>query len=667
VLELIENGVDEVMQIGGQILDIIDGTFELPDEIDLFKYVMAEVGMGDLTDPLLQYFVEDNAPKDVIRQFLWTTFLKPELESLIDSYLEEEKTMQTEEDMIETLRFLVFNHDENDGTVRVESQLGSLDRECADCVTVIENVLHAFAPRYLAVQEKVLSLLDGGMWHFHPDGFPVATQALPFYYPEARIGAFRRENSRPEAICQSGMMPAHAEAFARVADEENVIIIVRPVNPDGLDLLRKDAATKKMDVKPKSSNWGPQKGYLPVNQRYSKIPKIFVGDERTAKIEAYNLKAQENLNDTVTLARPLQIQLCNTPYDVFIDHSKNGGIGDDNVGDEVVLIPVQSPDLVCTWESPFSTDGPLDINRLCKPKTIENVLEPLMVMASLGETEVNGSHRFLTADYDLLMTGFHKGASNPYDPPTNIPFQSGIGQITPDQLALLQKLNTAANHAGGDLSHHGPENQFSLSPYIDYPLTVFAPDDIEAPSRGEIRTIFQGPKGFRDIELKRYVNKMRERGYDLYDNVAAPGWKWTWNVMIDGFELTDSPELPGYIEQLPPSRCDKQGNENTICGPDQNPQAELPPHTSSDDPGMNLQWHVYPNPLAFGQATIAIVSDRRGTVTVHISDLLGSPVHVTNVLLEQGSNEIRLDLFDLQKGSYHLMIQGYGVVRLVVM
>ncbi|HLF63677.1 MAG TPA: anthrax toxin-like adenylyl cyclase domain-containing protein [Saprospiraceae bacterium] len=671
VLELIKSSVDEVMRTGGQIIDIIDGTFEYPNELDIFKYLMAEVGMGDLTDPLLLYFVDDLSPTEIVADQLWKKLLKPQLEELVDSYLGEEETVDFEEEMIETLRFLVFNHDENDGTVRVESQLGELDKHCPDCVTVFENILHSYAPRYAVIQDRVLALLNGGMWHFYQDGFPAPDHPLVFYYPGDKIDIYKPSHTGGEAICLSGMLPEHARAYAEVADEENAIVILRPVNPDGLDLLETGAATKKMDVKPKSSNWGPQKGYLPVNQRYSKIPLIFVGEERKKKIDAYNIKAMENLIDGVTLQRHLKVKVCTSEFLVYIDHAKNAGDDDPDLDDEVVLVPVLDNSKVCTWRSPFSLNQPIDLDKNCVALSEQHVLEPLFVMASAEELEEDQqTHRYLTADYDLLMVGFYKGENNPYDPPMNIEFQPGVGQITPAQISLVQKLNQKADHVGGDLTHHGPENQFSLSPYIDYPLSVFAPDEIPGPSAGQVITLRQGPEQFRDIHLKRYVNMMRERGYDLYDNPSAPGWKWVWNTTIPGFELADSPDLGGYIAEFPLNICAHLRTDLPSCS-DQFVEMlpEPKPHTEfmhGIQQGM-VPLSVFPNPSTTSEVVITLESETETTFTLTITDAIGVPVFSQKVSVSHGSNSIPISLSGLGRGLYTVAGFGSSKVRLIVL
>lgn len=180
------------------------------------------------------------------------------------------------------------------------------------------------------------------------------------------------------------MVQEHARAFARVADEQNVIIITRPVNPDATDLIRRGAPTKQMDVKPKSSNWGPQKGYLPVQQRYSKLWKTFEGDTRAEMIDKYNERAQENLMEGIAVERHLRVQTCDAWYWVYVDSTQLIDPGDMNVNNEVVLVPVSDETRVCSWGSSFSSDM---VITYCRSRKATDRLGPLMVMATPEVTE----------------------------------------------------------------------------------------------------------------------------------------------------------------------------------------------------------------------------------------------------------------------------------------
>lgn len=60
----------------------------------------------------------------------------------------------------------------------------------------------------------------------------------------------------------NGIFREHFEGFAKTAQEENAIIIVREVNPITKVLLPQKYPTKSMDIKNKSSDWGIQAGFV---------------------------------------------------------------------------------------------------------------------------------------------------------------------------------------------------------------------------------------------------------------------------------------------------------------------------------------------------------------------------------------------------------------------
>ncbi|RLD22529.1 MAG: hypothetical protein DRI69_00895 [Bacteroidetes bacterium] len=639
----------DAIDLEGEIFEIMDGEWDLPTDIEVFKHITAETGMSDW-DPLIDIFVANADPVDVAAD-LFIDYITPD----------PPENPAPQEDIVEALRFMIFNNDDNDGTVRVESQSGELEKECEDCVTNLENVLHGPAPQYSVVQNRIVELLSRGMDHFAPDGFPAATHLQTLYYPPTNIDS-PDDKPKISPLCQTGMVSRHAEAFTRVADEENIVIIVRPVNPDATILIQHGAATKEMDVKPKSANWGPQKGYLPVNQRYSKLSDIYSGAERDNKIMEYTTKSMENISSGLTVGRQLKVTACNTEYFVRVD---SAFIIDDpleSVKDEVVLVPVNDPTMVCTWGDMFDKDKPVK-SEDCKSITSFNRLGPFEVMATPRELETDGTEKFLTADYDLLMIGFYKGENNPYNPPTDISFKEGVGQITPEQQDLLKILNQAVEdtgHKGGDVSHHGPENQFSKSPYVDYPLTVFLPGDKDVPGDGEIRIIRKGTNpGFRDADLKRLVNQMRKKGYDLYDNTTAPGWKWTWNTDIDGFELEDSPELNDDVDELPIRDCDRKPgapSQNAECPPPsilEGVLAQLPAESTPNRPVLEVE--LWPNPVYTSDVTLTMTTSSEITVRWKIIDAIGTVRLAGKLVLPKGESVDQIHMTGLEPGMYHFI------------
>ncbi|RLV60610.1 hypothetical protein D5018_05780 [Parashewanella curva] len=104
------------------------------------------------------------------------------------------------------------------------------------------------------------------------------------------------------AVEASGVVSSHAAVLFDVAKRNNAIILVRPVNPDSTTLIEEGFATKDLHVKGKSSNWGPQSGFICCNQAYSKL-----ATKPSADIGAFNKKVKESISGHYAKAVPLII------------------------------------------------------------------------------------------------------------------------------------------------------------------------------------------------------------------------------------------------------------------------------------------------------------------------------------------------------------------------
>ena len=118
---------------------------------------------------------------------------------------------------------------------------------------------------------------------------------MPYWLPNTALANPYVEGD--EAISWSGMVKSHAEQYLWVAERRDAVIIARPVNQDSTRLIEMDAATKGMDIKGKSSSWGPHKGYIPREQRFSKLARVYRDDPDTMKkkVDKFNRQTEEML------------------------------------------------------------------------------------------------------------------------------------------------------------------------------------------------------------------------------------------------------------------------------------------------------------------------------------------------------------------------------------
>ena len=516
---------------------------------EYFTHDLADIGPGDWDDDFIDFVLaDDESNTNNFVQDIYT----PELSEVNwDLFLDR-------------VRYLIFRNDVHDGTVRRESQIGSLDPKY---YRVFDGALHGFAPRYPQIQDHVINALKSGYKFFSKDGFPSAGRPLPIWLPDP---GETKPITGCEAICRSGYVKEHAVAFAEVAQSENKIILARPVNPDATTLIKNNRATKGMSVKGKSSNWGPQKGLIAADQKFSKIWTVYSGAKRTGQIDKFNSKVNSLLMNEPDVAVKIHFNdfRCDKgePYEVYSVKS----VWEPDAEKAIRLL---QEGMWYEWNKSETENCGI---RPCVSHCTFLDVDTFFVLADPSTPE--GKPLPYTADYDLLGIGiFDRTLFNNPDAEYNPPdfdvntWDCDRGFISPEQIALNAMLNQAVkdtDYTGGNVVHHGPENhyvnitfpQFKClpsrptitmegSPYVDYPVTAFEP--VPGRESAIIRSIRMGPPGFRDIHLKRYIHAMRRRGYDLYANEMAPGWNWGPYDKDNGFQLSDNPNLPEGVATTP--------------------------------------------------------------------------------------------------------------------
>lgn len=463
------------------------------------------------------------------------------------------------------IRSMIFHNDpKNDGAVRVVSQLGDLP-ESATAIFGDQDggIMHSYSTWHYRVQREVIHLLKWQNARFHPAGFPKAGVLTSRHLPSTNLS--KDTTTGEHAIEWAGVVPAHAHAYARVADEHRAVILVRPVNRDSTVLIEQDNATKAMAVKGKSSNWGPQKGFIPVEQRFSKLWQVHKKNPgvRAEKIIEYDEITQEVLQEP-------------HPENKGRKYVKEAGLIKD--GFEVLCIP--APPLPGGGNpAPAATEPDaeeaivlkkdrdyFDWKRNPRKLTPDQIksLVPLNVLA----VDQDGPVKYVTADYDLLAIGRYEASivntpdtfkHGPTKAVKDAKFDDLMGFVSPPQKKIINDLNLfveRTGYDGGSVTHHGPEVQYYKSPYVDYPILVCDPGEPEVKDDQSVFIIHQGPPGFRDIHLKRYFARQIRKGYRLWPNPDSKGWLWEDYRKFDlstGYDPTDSPDLLPYVaEQTDP-------------------------------------------------------------------------------------------------------------------
>lgn len=98
-----------------------------------------------------------------------------------------------------------------------------------------------------------------------------------------------------------GMPSKDRNAFSEVADKENIVIGVRPVDVKSSSLIESGLyGSKSLLVKSKSSDWGPHSGFIPVDQKYAK-------KSARNNVDKFNQASQNSLDMNVAVESPLSI------------------------------------------------------------------------------------------------------------------------------------------------------------------------------------------------------------------------------------------------------------------------------------------------------------------------------------------------------------------------
>ncbi|HHR5847397.1 TPA: anthrax toxin-like adenylyl cyclase domain-containing protein [Providencia alcalifaciens] len=99
----------------------------------------------------------------------------------------------------------------------------------------------------------------------------------------------------------SGVSEIHQSLIAQVANEENIIIGIRPIDPKSTSIIGTgEYSSKGLAIKSKSSDWGPHTGFILMYQQFAKKS----GRENSKK---YNVYSQEAINEGKAIAVMLEI------------------------------------------------------------------------------------------------------------------------------------------------------------------------------------------------------------------------------------------------------------------------------------------------------------------------------------------------------------------------
>ncbi|HDI3211379.1 TPA: hypothetical protein PMB29_003168 [Vibrio cholerae] len=322
-----------------------------------------------------------------------------------------------------------------------------------------------------------------------------------------RISSKDRPDFDPDKVV--GIPSADRKVMANIADEENVVIGVRAVDPNNRSLLESGLySSKSLLIKSKSSDWGPHAGFIPVDQKYAKA-------SARAQVERFNQYSDNAINSGAAVPVPLTID----------DKRLTELQGGDNP-----LIPELKYNPETGMHYGVSNGVELHYKKndqgLWMVYVSENGNAPIPLMVMGNPTSLKP----MTADYDLFSVMTHisdygapdmfkmpepwadwkKSIKDPekLDPKIKELYENEdlynkvhnmqLGIISDRVIGLKDKINDRLGRSNGmELVHHGADDANPGAVINDnFPATYFVPkqylnDDAFGPGQGGLRDFFQ--------------------------------------------------------------------------------------------------------------------------------------------------------------------------------
>ncbi|MYM59194.1 hypothetical protein GTG28_08160 [Vibrio sp. OCN044] len=361
------------------------------------------------------------------------------------------------------------------------------------------------------------------------------------------------------AVQQSGIVPAHKNIIINTAKRHDCIVMIRPVNPLSTALIEEGYATKDLHVKGKSSDWGPQAGFICCDQSYSKL--VHKGQ---VEIEKFNRKVTESIRDGYAKAVPLLISgerlqsLINQQMLHVISKSegyiKVTSHGKPHQG--FILYPNER--MPISEYAHFYRRYHADILPMLKVMphlkkgywvmTKGQKIEPLMVLAEPSNSVP------LTADYDLFCVAPHLSQFSSEKPTRLKPVvklvqsalaqkerrivDADLGKISHLTQEVKQEINQKAS--ASHLIHHGCEVDNPVTE-LDYPITAFTPWEqvVGASNQQELQTL---AKDMLKLGYIFYPNRLWSQTGQVNSSGASPLRNYQWDTNIQETELS-KPEV----------------------------------------------------------------------------------------------------------------------------
>lgn len=345
-------------------------------------------------------------------------------------------------------------------------------------------------------------------------------------------------------VTECGMVPTHAEVFKKIADEEDLVLISRALNPESTALLMENYAAKGFHIKAKTCSFGPMAGFVCVDPRFTKSTDPKQIDWQKKEVEKA-FAAQASRTQICVSSKRLaglesekQIRTIEAEGDRKLIESTSPS------QERFLFVLLKRGELWALYYEPSETKKP-GFARLRTEAAVPEksaALVPVSAMVNPGSGQ-RGYRDAIAGDYDLFALYPKEGSSHDnLHGGRNVAQKAKVaasaspqikelarafteisskelerehehmGNITPLLTKIKQSLNKgikSKGYQGGDVVMHSDEtgNPFSAAP--DYPLLAFVPS--------------KPPRAIHNqAEFMTLVKEVRAAGYRATLN---PNWR----------------------------------------------------------------------------------------------------------------------------------------------
>lgn len=254
-----------------------------------------------------------------------------------------------------------------------------------------------------------------------------------------------------------GIPSSYLQKMQEVADEQGVLIAVRPVEKICRTLIEEGYGSKGLHIKGKSSNWGPMAGFIPVNQHFSKL------SGNPEKVATYNQKNHDAIHVKKNAPQE-QLHISSRRIEELegMGILTNAHNTEPTTGyhDAVRFEAAPKNGPLETFEAHLRPDGQWDVF-----SGSGNSREKLMVIP-------------LTADFDLLFVHSHYEDVDLGQQDKKQPFHPTLGIVSEKTTSVIDALNTKFDRGGPDrnMVHHGADTENPVTEMeANFPASVVIP------------------------------------------------------------------------------------------------------------------------------------------------------------------------------------------------